>query len=115
MTPADSLRIGRQLVVIDSLAAVAKAESAYCALPIVTRLLAAHDTTVVRQAKGAAAFRWTDVPPGIYRLMAFRDVNKDGRLEADEPTGALGFVLDLQPLHTLDSLNVILSKPAGKK
>jgi hypothetical protein len=110
MSLEDSLRIGRQLLSVDSIAAAANAESAYCALPILARLVSG-DTTVVREARGPASFRWTDVPPGIYRLRAFRDLNRDGRPQEDEPAGQFHTPLEVRPLHTLDSLAVLLESP----
>lgn len=113
ITLADSLRIGHELLSIDSLSAAAKAESAYCATPIVTVL--EHDTTLVRQEKGQAKFQWTDVPPGTYRLHSFRDLNGDGREEANEPSGSIDHPLEVKPLHAQDSLNVILVTPSKEK
>ena len=112
LTEADSLRVGRALLAIDSVAAVARADSAYCALPLVARLMS--DTTVVRVQPGQATFRWADVSPGTYRLEAFRDLNKNGRPEEGEPFGAFNTALTIKPLRTLDSLNVILKPPAKK-
>lgn len=104
----DSLRIGRDMLRLDSLETAARAESLHCAFPVFVRLLA--DTTLIREAKADPKFRWTDVPPGIYRLLAFRDLNADGRPDVGEPAARSRFPFEVRPLRVLDGLDLLLER-----
>jgi len=77
LTAEDSLLVGREYVRLDSLETVARAESVFCSRRLVVRLLEG-DTTLVRESQ-EPRFSWTDVPPGIYRLSGFRDLDGNGQ------------------------------------
>jgi hypothetical protein len=106
ITPADSLRIGHELLSLDSLRTGAEAESAFCARPIFVQLLS--DTTVTRESRSGASFKWSDVPPGIYHLFAFRDLNANGRADPEEPQVRYPQAIEVRPLLVLDHLDLVL-------
>jgi hypothetical protein len=102
LTAEDSLLVGREYLRLDSLETSARAESVFCSRPLLVRLLEG-DTTMVREAKGPQ-FSWADVPPGIYRLRGFRDLDGNGRLGPAEPAASWPHPLELLPLRKLDKL-----------
>ncbi len=110
LTADDSLLIGREYLRLDSLEVAARADSVYCALPLIVRLLEG-DSTLVREASGGR-FSWADVPPGIYRLFGFRDLDNNGQPGADEPSVRWKHALELLPLRTLGDLELEL--PSGE-
>lgn len=107
LTADDSVRVGSALLRFDELFASAAAESAFCAQPLIAQLTAG-DTTVVREATGES-FQWTDVPPAIYRLRGFRDLNGNRAPDDDEPQVAYPYALEVRPLRELKDLKLILA------
>jgi hypothetical protein len=110
LTAEDSLLVGRAYLRLDSLETAARAESVFCSRRLVVRLLEG-DTTLVRESQ-EPRFSWTDVPPGIYRLSGFRDLDGNGRPGPDEPAVSWPHPLELLPLRKLDNLLLQLS-PRG--
>lgn len=102
----DSLRIGSRLIELDSAVAAAAADSSFCARPIPVQLL---DTAgeVVRSASGPK-FSWPDVPPGIYRLRTFRDLNGNAVVDSAEVEVRFPHAVEVQPLRLLDQLDLAL-------
>jgi hypothetical protein len=110
LSPEDSLLVGREYVRLDSLETAARAESLLCSRRLVVRLLEG-DSTLVRESQ-EPRFSWTDVPPGIYRLSGFRDLDDNGRPGPEEPAVSWPHPLELLPLRKLDNLLLQLS-PRG--
>jgi len=111
LSTEDSLRVGRELNRLDALETEALADSAWCARPVVAQLVAG-DTTVVREARGAT-FSWADVPPAIYELRAFRDVNANGRPDEGEPLTQFPHRVEVRPLRVLKDLELLLPEEGG--
>lgn len=112
LSAADSLRIGAELAALAREEGRARDDSLYCTQPILVTV----ETTggeVLREHSGAAAFRWTDIPTGVYRIRGFRDVDMDGSLDPGEPRGAFPYAVDVQPLRVLDGLDFELIVPEG--
>ncbi len=107
LTAGDSLRIEQEHRRLDAEEADARRDSLWCADPMVAHLID-QDSVVVREAHGAAGFRWTDVPPGIYRLMGFRDMNENRRADPGEPTVWYPHAIEVRPLRVLDDLDLLL-------
>ena len=63
---------------------------------------------------GGPEFEWADVPPGIYRLRAFRDINETGERESGEPRGSYPFAIEVAPLRTIDDLGFAIELPEGE-
>ncbi len=110
-TPKDSVAVGRQLLGLDSLATGARAESLFCIKPIRAQLISG-DTTIVRETVTKGDFRWPDVPPGVYKLRAFRDLNNNGVRDPDDPVVLYRYPLEVKPLHVLDKLDLNLPRTA---
>jgi hypothetical protein len=110
LSAEDSLLVGREYLRLDSLETAARAESVFCSQRSVVRLLEG-DTTLVRESQ-EPRFSWTDVPPGIYRLFGFRDLDGNGRPGSEEPAVSWPHPLELLPLRKLDSL-LLLLPPRG--
>lgn len=106
---SDSLRIGFELLRLDSLTAVSDAESVYCASPLKTELRIVPSGELLRSATGPK-FEWKDVPRGVYRLAAFRDLDRDGVADAEEPAGEYPFPIETRPLRTLEKLDLVLRR-----
>jgi len=102
----DSLAIGAALLQLDETMASARAESAYCALDTPIELLG-EKGEVVRSVKGAK-FAWSDVPPGIYHLRAFRDVNGNALPDSSEPRVEYEHALEVLPLRKITDLELAL-------
>jgi len=112
LTDGDSLRIGQEYLRLDAEEAAARRDSLMCAHPMVARLVD-QDSVVVREAYGADSFRWTDVPPGIYRLMGFRDMNENRRADPGEPAVWYPHAIEVRPLRVLDDLDLELPPVLG--
>jgi hypothetical protein len=108
LTADDSLLVGREYLRLDSLETAARAESAYCAQPLVVQLTEG-DTTLVRESK-EARFSWADVSPGVYRLLGFRDLDRNGRPDPGEPAVRFERPLEVLPLRKLE--NLLLELPS---
>ena len=108
LSAEDSLLVGREYLRLDSLETAARAESVFCSKRLMVRLLEG-DTTLVRESQ-EPRFSWTDVPPGIYRLFGFRDLDGNGRPSPDEPAVLWAHPLELLPLRKLD--NLLLQLPS---
>lgn len=106
LTAEDSLLVGREYLRLDSLETAARAESTYCAQPLLVRLTDG-DSTLVREST-EPRFSWSDVSPGIYRLFGFRDLDRNGRPDPGEPTVRLTLPLELLPLRKLENLLLVL-------
>jgi hypothetical protein len=102
LSAEDSLVLGHEYLRLDSLEAAAREESVFCSQRLVVRLLEG-DSTLVRESQ-EPRFSWTDVPPGIYRLFGFRDLDGNGRPGPQEPAVSWAHPLELLPLRMLDSL-----------
>lgn len=100
LTEAESLRVGIELLALDSLQTAAEEDSAYCLAPVRTEL-ATPEGQVLRTADGAK-FSWADVPPGLYRLSAYRDVDRDGTRDEGEPHAEFEHPLEALPLREVD-------------
>ena len=111
LTADDSVRVGSALLRFDELFAAAAAESAFCAQPLIAQLTAG-DTAVVREATGES-FQWTDVPPALYRLRGFRDLNGNRVPDEDEPQAAYPYALEVRPLRELKDLKLVLAMRAA--
>ncbi|MCA9730110.1 MAG: Ig-like domain-containing protein [Candidatus Eisenbacteria bacterium] len=111
LSRADSSRIESDFARLAREEGSSLEDSARCAQPIRVGLYASGDS-LVREA--AAEFRWTDVPPGIYRLRGFRDINANGVRDPGEPEGAYRFAIEVAPLHDLDDLDFSIALPAGE-
>lgn len=107
LTAEDSLRIEREYLRLDGEEQAARSDSLWCAHPVVVRLVDA-DSTVVRESYGTAGFRWNDVPPGIYRLMGFRDMNENRRPDPGEPDVWFPHPLEVRPLRVMEGFELVL-------
>ena len=110
VTFADSVRIERELATLAEEEAGAHEDSLYCAQPVVVTV-ETSEGEVIRKQSGRAEFKWTDVPTGIYRIRAFRDVDQDGQMGETEPRGRYPFPVEMRPLRVLDELNIKLLPP----
>lgn len=108
LTSEDSLLVGLEYLRLDSLDAAAQAESLFCSRRLVVRLLEG-DTTLVRESQ-EARFSWSDVPPGVYRVSGFRDLDGNGQPGADEPAASWPHALEVLPLRKLD--DILLALPS---
>ncbi|MBK8230426.1 MAG: Ig-like domain-containing protein [Candidatus Eisenbacteria bacterium] len=106
LTGQDSLRIGSRLIELDAAVAAAKADSSFCAQPIPVQLLG-PEGEVVRSATGPK-FSWSDVPPGIYRLRTFRDLNGNAVVDSAEVEVRFPHAIEVQPLRVLDQIELAL-------
>lgn len=110
LTADDSLAIGASLLRLDQTLESAQAESAYCALDTPVELLG-EKGEVVRSVKGAK-FAWSDVPPGIYHLRAYRDVNGNALPDSSEPRVEYDHALEVLPLRKITDLELVLPETA---
>lgn len=112
MTPSDSSRIEAQFARFERTESAAFLDSALCAQPVFVQLFSSSDSLV--RETGGPEFEWTDVPPGIYRLRAFRDINATGVREEGEPLGGYPFAVEVAPLRTIDHLEFAIELPEGE-
>ncbi|MBD3237115.1 MAG: hypothetical protein GF330_10450 [Candidatus Eisenbacteria bacterium] len=75
----------------------AAAESLRCDGPIWVRVQAAEADTLVAESRTRGSFEISAVPPGIYRLRAFRDANGNGVRDAGERSAPFPFPLEVRP------------------
>ncbi|MFB3909022.1 MAG: Ig-like domain-containing protein [Candidatus Eisenbacteria bacterium] len=118
--PVDTTAIRARIVEIEAMMAVARADSARCAAPILVRLFrevrkeeaggSEEDSSLVAEDRGDGTFTFGDVDPGTYRVLAFRDSNADGQPSDGEPRGGLREIL-LLPGRVLEGLVVPLKLP----
>lgn len=112
MSRSDSLRIEGEFAQFALIESSAARDSAICAQPIFVQLFTPSDS-LVREA-GGPEFEWTDVPPGVYRLRGFRDINATGEREPGEPRGAYPFAIEVAPLRTIDDLGFAIELGEGE-
>ncbi len=117
---ADSLAWGVRLVELDERIASTRGDSVECAAPIVCELVqpSGEWTTrpdapfaaeeIVRTGQGYEV-AWSDVPPGIYRLRAFRDRDGDGHPGPSEPFGVFPTAIEVRPIRTVDGIRLQLA------
>lgn len=116
---ADSLAWGVRLVELDERIAATRADSVECAAPIVCELVQPSGEwatrpdaefpaeEIIRTAQGHEA-AWSDVPPGIYRVRAFRDRDGDGLPGSSEPFGFFPTPIEVRPIRTVDGIRLWL-------
>ena len=112
MSLADSMRIEAQFSQYALTETAALRDSTLCARSIFVQLFTVADS-LMREA-GGPEFEWADVPPGIYRLRAFRDINETGERESGEPRGSYPFAIEVAPLRTIDDLGFAIELPEGE-
>lgn len=112
LTPSDSVRIEREMAEFSAIEERSGADSLLCAADLRVELRSGPDSLVA--TAGGPEFRFTDVAPGIYRLSAFRDVDRNATPSPGEARGAFPFALEVLPLRTLDELVVPIEVPAGE-
>ncbi len=99
----DSTAVRSRLAEMDSLRAVARIDSARCALPVIVRLFE-KDSTLVAEVQGDGAFEFRDVAPGVYRIRAFRDADSNGESGSGEAAGEYPFPIEVAPGRALTDL-----------
>ena len=117
-TPPVTLRAAEReslTVNVDRLAArlpLAVTDSARCGTPIWVSAASTADSSVSADVRTTGAFLIEGLPPGLYRVEAFRDMSGDARRQPDEPYGRLAEPVALKPGHVRDGIVVpILSAP----
>ena len=112
LSEADSLRIEGEMSDFALREEVGLADSLFCAQTIRVELRAGEDSLVA--ATSGPDFRFADVEPGVYRLSAFRDVDRNSERSEGECVGKFPFALEVLPLRTIDDLLIEIALPAGE-
>lgn len=102
----DTTAVLARLVDIDSLRAIARADSARCSDPVIVQLFES-DTVLVAETRGTGDFSFAEVPPGVYEIRAFRDSNGNGVVDVGEVAGAAEGVV-LKPGRQLTDSDITL-------
>lgn len=76
---------------------LAAAESLRCDGPIWVGAIADGDTLVAGESRSRGAFEIEELPPGDYRLTAFRDANGNGARDGGERRGAFPYPVEVRP------------------
>jgi hypothetical protein len=112
LTVADSVRIEGEMASIASREVAGLADSMLCAQAVHVELWAAEDSLVA--STSGPGFRFADVDPGVYRLSAFRDVDRNSERSFGESVGRFPFPVEIRPLRTIDDLVIEISVPPGE-
>ncbi|MBU1702419.1 MAG: Ig-like domain-containing protein [Candidatus Eisenbacteria bacterium] len=89
-------------------------DSAYCARPIWVELFPSPDSSAISSVRTSDTFELKGIAPGSYWLRAYRDLNLSGDLTEGEPESAWMGPYEIQPVRSIDSLQVslpVLPKP----
>ncbi len=113
LEPAERESITVELARVQARIEPAALDSARCTAPIWVAAVSLADSSVAVEVRTSGAFRLEALPPGIYRIEAFRDLSGDASPQADEPSGrAPGEVL-LKPGREVDEIAIELHAPPG--
>jgi hypothetical protein len=109
-TEADSLRDA--LARLDARLARAAIDSLRCSAPIwVSAFDAAKpDSLPVADVQSPGEFRFSGLATGLYRLQAYRDLDRNGRWDAGEPRGAYPLVIELEPGREITGLDYAITR-----
>jgi hypothetical protein len=83
-------------------------DSAYCARPVWVEAFPSPDSSASASVRVSDAFDLKGLAPGEYWLRAYRDLNLSGDLAGGEPAGAWMGPYTIEPVHSIDSLQVLL-------
>jgi hypothetical protein len=107
---ADSLR--DELARLDTRLARGSADSLWCSAAIwVSAFDAAKpDSLPVAEVQSLGEYRFAGLASGLYRLQAYRDLDRNGRPDAGEPRGAYPLVIELKPGREITGLDYAITR-----
>ncbi len=105
LTPAEEESLRVQAVRLDSLIARAQRDSVRCHGPIWVAAVAEGDSIPTAETRTQGPYELSGVPIGLYRIEAFRDLDENGRREADEPYGRFGAYIEIEPGRRVEGVS----------
>jgi Bacterial Ig-like domain len=84
------------------------ADSQRCSAPIYTWVLSDTSSTPVEEVSGDREYVASGVAAGIYRVVAFRDLNGNRERDPEEPAGEFPYPIDLKPGRTMEGVDIEL-------
>ncbi len=113
LTPAEEESIRVALVALEGAIADAAADSARCEATLWVSAFAEGDTIAAAEVRSRGPFDLAELPPGLYRLQAFRDLNGNGQREATEPQGTFPALIELLPGRIVEGADMRLETGEG--
>ncbi len=107
---AESLRY--ELARLDARLARAGADSLWCGAVIwVSAFDAAKtDSLPVAEVQSSGEYRFSGLATGLYRVRAYRDLDRNGRWDAGEPRGAYPLPVELKPGREVTALDYAITR-----
>lgn len=112
LTPAERESLQVALARTDALLAVAAGDSLRCSGSIWVLAAADGDTSSAADTRTVGSYELSGVPPGIYRISAFRDLNGDDEQGSEEPRGAFLAPVEVGPGRRVAGVDFPLVVPS---
>ncbi len=111
LTPTEEQALRAGLARLDSLLAGSLRDSLRCSGPIWVSAFAEADTVPAAEITGTGPFTLAGVAPGIYRIEAFRDLDRNGEPGPGEPRGRFPTYVELAPGRRVEGVDFVLEPP----
>ncbi len=113
LTPVEEESIRAALEALEGAIADAVADSGRCEATLWVSAFAEGDTIAAAEVRSRGPFDLAELPPGLYRLQAFRDLNGNGQREATEPRGTFPALIELLPGRIVEGADMQLEAGEG--
>jgi len=109
LTPSEEQALRAGIAHIDSLLVGAARDSLRCGGSIWVFAYAEDDSVPAGEASGTGPFTLGGLAPGLYRLEAFRDLDRDGEAGPGEPGGRFPTLIELGPGRRVEGVDFALT------
>jgi len=108
LTTSESDSLAIQIDLLETDLTKALTDSLRCSAFVYTWLYFEDETDPFAEIKTNEKYNARSLPPGTYRLEAFRDLNGNKLLDADEPQGRFAFPVELAPGRVVEGIDIEL-------